>query len=136
MNGPGRQDNGNLHLSEFEAFVVEEGDSEPTRLAIHHATADWNQDGWTISHALDGNPATAWGIYPKVGESHFAVFELQDPVKLTPSSKIVIVLKQLHGGGHLIGRPKLYATDAKSAYGGCAPRIGSDRDQGATRTAI
>ncbi|MCA9120607.1 MAG: PSD1 domain-containing protein [Planctomycetaceae bacterium] len=121
MNGPGRQDNGNLHLSEFEAFVVEEGDSEPTRLAIHHATADWNQDGWTISHALDGNPATAWGIYPKVGESHFAVFELQDPVKLTPSSKIVIVLKQLHGGGHLIGRPKLYATDAKSATADVLP---------------
>ncbi|MDA1054440.1 MAG: PSD1 and planctomycete cytochrome C domain-containing protein [Planctomycetota bacterium] len=115
MKGPGRQDNGNLHLTEFEAFVLDAEATEPMRLGIRAATADWDQAGWTIAHALDGNVATAWGIYPKVGQSHHAVFELEEPRELKPSSQIVVVLKQLHGGGHLIGRLKLYATDASGA---------------------
>ncbi len=115
MKGPGRQDNGNLHLNEFEAFVTDVDVAEPQRLNIRRATADWNQQDWTIAHALDGQPDTAWGIFPKVGQSHFAVFELEQPVPLKPSSKIVIVLKQVHGGGHLIGRLKLYATEAAEA---------------------
>ncbi len=115
MNGPGRQDNGNLHLSEFEAYILEKDATEPVRLKIRSAVADWNQDGWTIEHAVDGNPATAWGIYPQVGKSHQAVFELDKPFQVKPGSQIQVVLKQLHGGGHLIGRPKVYATDAPDA---------------------
>ena len=123
MQGPGRQDNGNLHLTEFEAFVRDEGATEPVRLKIRAATADWDQAGWTIDHALDGNLSTAWGIYPKVGQSHHAVFELDEPRQLKPSSQITIVLKQLHGGGHLIGRPKLYATDAPNARADVLPEL-------------
>ncbi|MEQ9409702.1 MAG: PSD1 and planctomycete cytochrome C domain-containing protein [Fuerstiella sp.] len=115
MNGPGRQDNGNLHLTEFEAQLFAAENPEPVRLVFRQATADWNQDGWTISHALDGDAATAWGIFPKVGESHSAVFELQEPLPLPAASHLVVVLKQLHGGGHLIGRLKLYATDSAGA---------------------
>ncbi|MGZ0166815.1 MAG: PSD1 and planctomycete cytochrome C domain-containing protein [Planctomycetales bacterium] len=121
LKGPGRQDNGNLHLSEFEAFVVEDGSTERTRLKIKKATADWDQAGWTISHALDGNIGSAWGIYPKVGASHYALFELDKPVMLKPASQLVVVLKQLHGGGHLIGRAKLYATDAAGASANVLP---------------
>jgi hypothetical protein len=134
MKGPGRQDNGNLHLSEFEAYVVDAGSTERRRLKIQKATADWDQSGWTISHALDGNLGTAWGIYPKVGASHYAVFELSEPVTLKPSSQIVVVLKQLHGGGHLIGRTKLYVTEAAGATAKVLPQsvlaaIKVDHDQ-------
>ena len=31
-------------------------------------------------HAIDGNTATAWGIYPQVGKPHEAVFELAEAV--------------------------------------------------------
>ena len=123
MKGPGRQDNGNLHLSEFEAYVLDAGATEPTRLKIRAAKADWNQSGWTISHALDGNVGTAWGIYPKVGQSHHAVFELDQSLALKPSSQIVVVLKQLHGGGHLIGRPRLHATDSAAATAEVLPEL-------------
>ena len=117
LRGPGRQGNGNLHLTEFEASLhnSENAKAEPIRLKIRKATADWDQQGWTIAHAIDGNLKTAWGIYPKVGESHFAVFELEKPQTLNPSDQIVVVLKQLHGGGHLIGRTKLSVTDAVGA---------------------
>ncbi len=123
MKGPGRQDNGNLHLSEFEVHYRTYNAVPPTKLKIKRATADFNQAGWTITHALDGNVGTAWGIHPRVGESHLAVFELEQPVKLVAGAKLVIALKQLHGGGHLIGRFRLSATDALGASAEAVPTL-------------
>ena len=49
MRGPGRCDNGNLHLSEFEVWVAETGPGKSARLKIARATADFNQAGWDIT---------------------------------------------------------------------------------------
>ena len=111
--GPGRQDNGNLHLSEFQMLLFEPGAAAAREVKLANPTADFNQSGWTIAHALDGNEKTAWGIHPKVGESHAAVFELKEPLVIPPDATLVFVLKQLHGEGHLIGRPRLSVTDAR-----------------------
>jgi hypothetical protein len=108
-NGPGRMDNGNLHLSEFDTQVFERGAEKSRKIRIERASADFNQDGWTISHAIDGNEKTAWGIYPRVGESHIAVFELEK-FSFTNEARIVFRLRQLHGGGHLIGTFRLAVT--------------------------
>jgi hypothetical protein len=108
-NGPGRMDNGNLHLSEFEVQLFERGADKPRKIAVQRSTADFNQDGWTISHAIDGNEKTAWGIFPRVGESHMAVFELEK-FSVTNDAKLVFQLKQLHGGGHVIGKFRLAVT--------------------------
>ena len=78
--GPGRQDNGNLHLSEFKVFVLPEAGGEPMPVPIATALADFNQQDWDISKAIDGRPETAWGIYPEVGRSHSAVFVLAEPL--------------------------------------------------------
>jgi hypothetical protein len=40
------------------------------------------------------------------------VFELKERVTLPAEGRITVVLKQLHGGGHLIGRPRLSVTSA------------------------
>jgi len=111
--GPGRQpDNGNLHLSEIQALLFEPGAETPHVLSLANASSDFDQDGWTIRHALDGNDKTAWGIHPREGESHQAIFELATLQSLPVASKLVITLKQLHGEGHLIGRLRLAITDA------------------------
>ena len=116
MKGPGRQDNGNLHLTEFEVFVLDAEAAEPTRLKISKATADWNQADWTISHALDGDLTTAWGILSQSEPVALRGVRIGKALRATkPSSQLVIRLKQLHGAGHLIGRLKLYATDATGA---------------------
>jgi hypothetical protein len=107
--GPGRQDNGNLHLSEFKLLVTHDG-GEAKPVALHKPVADFDQSGWTITHALDGNPKTAWGIYPKIGQTHQAVFELKEPIDASAGVTLTFVLEQLHGGVHLIGRPRLSAT--------------------------
>ena len=114
-HGPGRQDNGNFHLSEFEVQLLKPGAMAATALKVARATADWDQDGWGVAKAIDGNPTTAWGIYPKVGESHVAVFELEKKLILESGARLVIVLKQLHGQGHLIGHLRLSATSAAGA---------------------
>ena len=115
MKGPGRQDNGNLHLSEFRLLLWPGQGLPPVPIAIKRAVADFNQDGWTIAHALDGNKKTAWGIFPEVGRTHSAVFELARPLTVPRGMTVTAVLAQLHGGRHLIGRPRLSATTATDA---------------------
>jgi len=111
LKGPGRMDNGNLHLSEFEVRVFRPGSVAGEPVRIRSATADFDQSGWTIQHALDGNLKTAWGIHPAVSQPHHAIFELEEPLTIDPAARLSIVLKQWHGGGHVIGRMKLSATD-------------------------
>jgi hypothetical protein len=109
--GPGRQDNGNLHLSEFRVEVAPAANPSAKRpVAFREPSADFNQAGWTIAMAIDGNLATAWGIYPEVGKPHEAVFPFQTPV--TGDSILTCTLEQKHGGRHLIGRLRLSATTA------------------------
>jgi len=103
--GPGRQDNGNLHLSEVRIRV---GEGAGSIVLITSAVADFNQSGWDISRAIDGNPATAWGIYPAVGKNHEAVFVLKEPIPA--GSRVTVELDQLYGEGHVIGRARLSTT--------------------------
>ncbi len=112
-NGPGRQDNGNLHLNEIRIFQMTDaptGQMRELRSATPHA--DFNQDGWAAGAAIDQNPNTAWGIFPEVGKSHFVIFPLQQPVQSEREIALRIELHQIHGGGHLIGRFRLTVTGA------------------------
>ena len=113
QRGPGRQDNGNFHLSEFQLWLFEAGAAQPREVSLVNPTADFNQNDWSIGHALDRNEKTAWGIYPQTGQPHQAVFELKEPLALPAGATLAFVLKQLHGEGHLIGRARLSLTDAR-----------------------
>lgn len=115
-NGPGRADNGNLHLSEISIQLFKAGDTQGRRLKVTRATADFDQEGWTIQHALDGNDKTAWGIHPQEGEGHVAVFEFGEAVEIPAGSRVVFQLLHLHGGSHIIGRFRLALTDSASAF--------------------
>ena len=111
-NGPGRQGNGNLHLNEIRIFVVNETDQTLRELKLSSARADFNQDGgMNIETAFDGNPNTAWGIYPDVGKSHHAAFSLANPLVGKESRRLRIELHQIHGSAHLIGRLRISTTD-------------------------
>src|SRR5262249_32452137 len=128
-HGPGRQDNGNLHLSEFKLLATPtRGSLDTTPLnssppngstlirvkpvPLQNPTADFDQEGWTVAHAIDGQEKTAWGIYPQVGKPHWAVFELKEDLGDNGGTTLTIILEQNHGGGHLIGRARLSVTTA------------------------
>jgi hypothetical protein len=110
--GPGRQDNGNLHLNECEVFITGKDGEQSRKIPVARASSDFDQQGWTIAHAIDGNEKTAWGIFPRVGESHLAVFEFAEALTLAENASLRVILKQLHGGGHVIGRLRLAVTNA------------------------
>jgi hypothetical protein len=114
MKGPGRCQNGNLHLSEVMVTLFEPGAPMGKPVPIARATADFNQDEWTIEHAMDGNAKTAWGIHPAEGQPHHSVFEFAEPLELAHGAVLAIMLRQLHGGSHLIGAFRLSISDAPS----------------------
>jgi hypothetical protein len=122
-DGPGRQDNGNLTLSEFEAQVFDPGATQPVKLKFSRATADFNQANYTAQQAIDGNPATGWGIYPAVGQTHHAVFELAEPLALKNGTRMTLSLKQLAGKSHLLGRFSISATDDAPSRAAAMPAL-------------
>jgi hypothetical protein len=121
--GPGRQDNGNLHLNEFRVFAAPTFGEAAEPVKLKRATADYNQDGWTIAHAIDGNAKTAWGVYPNVGNPHMAVFEFAERIGFDCGTTLTFNIEQTHGAGHLIGRLRLSLTTAAepSASGHVVP---------------
>jgi mono/diheme cytochrome c family protein len=112
--GPGRQDNGNVHLNEIQVQAFEPGSETGRVVRLVRSSADFNQEGWTIGRALDADEKTSWGIFPRVGERHYAVFEPAEKLALSPNARLTCILKQVHGGGHLIGRVRLSVTDVEA----------------------
>lgn len=118
QRGPGRWDNGNFHLSEFKAFVSESGtNAAAVPIVFASATADFDE-GPSISaaQAIDGKNETHWGVHPRYGEPHEAVFEVKNPPVTTESSTFTFLLENQAGApGHGIGRFRLTATEAAPA---------------------
>ena len=115
--GPGRQtNNGNFHLNEFQLLLFEPGVSASKEIALENPSADFNQSGWAIAQALDRNEKTAWGIHPREGETHEAVFPLKEALAIKPGATLVFILKQIHGDGHVIGKLRLSVTEARPAH--------------------
>jgi hypothetical protein len=107
-HGPGRAENGNLHLSEFKLLAAARSASAPVQaVSLQNPTADFDQDGWTIAMALDGKPETAWGIHPAEAKRHVAVFETKEPIGADAGSTLTFSLEQVHGRGHVIGKLRL-----------------------------
>jgi len=113
--GPGRPDNGNVHLSEFEVQVFRAASGQPEKAAVKRAVSGFDQEGYGIAGAIDGKPATSWAIHPREGQPHTAVFELGEKLKLEAADRLVITLRQLQGGAHLLGHFKLSAAAGDSA---------------------
>ena len=114
-NGPGRAENGNLHLSEVALQWFSKDGDAPTALAIRQASADFDQEGWTAGQAIDGDQRSGWAIFPNVGQSHHIVFELETPIDVTHGGNLAVTLKQLYPPKHIIGRFRLSVTDAEGA---------------------
>jgi len=113
--GPGRWDNGNFHLSEFRAFAALPSAAEGAKpLVFTRATADYDERS-TISaaQAIDGKNDTQWGVHPRHGEPHEAVFELKDPAEFPEGTTFTLLLEHQAGApGHGIGRFRLSGSDA------------------------
>ena len=111
--GPGRNENGNLHLTEFEVLAAPKGNPDASKpVAIARAIADFDQAGWGIAGADRRQPQTAWGIHPEVGKPHEGVFEFADDLGRDGGTTLTFVLRQTYPANHPIGRFRLSVTTA------------------------
>lgn len=75
-------------------------------------SASFEQEGWTVASALDeDSQGSGWGISPRFGERHHAVFPLQSPLNLDEPARLRLKMEQGFGTSHLIGRFELFATE-------------------------
>jgi hypothetical protein len=115
--GPGRAPNGNVHLSEFEVRVFRQGGGTAEKVALRKASADYDQPGgYDIAKSIDGDPKTSWAIDPREGLPHAAVFELATPLTLPAGTRLTVSLRQLQGGGHLLGRFRISAASSAGPF--------------------
>src|SRR5262245_5854807 len=113
--GPGRSVNGNFVLTGVRISLGDGKDSTP--LTVKSASADFSQKegGFDVRTVLQkGGPG--WAILPETGKSHFAVFELAEP--LAAAGKDVTVQLQFNSifAGHQFGRFRASATDSATPH--------------------
>ena len=112
--GPGRWDNGNFHLNEFRAFAALPGPTNGgTPIPFSSAVADYNEaPNISAAQAIDGKSESHWGVHPRYGEPHEAVFEAKEPKTFPEGTTFTLLLENLAGApGHGIGRFRLSASD-------------------------
>ncbi len=109
--GPGRSQSGNFVLSELEARSRTGG----PLLKIHSAKADYSQANWNVADAIDGQPATGWGVGGQIGKAHHATFFFTRPIDSTKAPELTVSLIQTYPGGlHAIGRFRILALTGES----------------------
>jgi hypothetical protein len=111
-SGPGRAPNGNFVLSEIKVTIApksEPSQAQPLELAT--ASAEFSQDKWLVSGAIDGNDQTGWGIMPQFGKAHEAIFETKVDAGHEGGSILTITLShQYPDGKHALGKFRLSVT--------------------------
>jgi hypothetical protein len=114
--GPGRAENGNFMLLEFNVAAAPRNDASGTKpIRIRRADASFSQTshgGWPVSAAIDGKANTGWGIGPREGSPHEAVFELEKPIESAQGVDLEFRLDQAERG-HNLGRFRLSVTSSQ-----------------------
>lgn len=119
MMGPGRGDNGNFVLSEFQvqaAPLAASNAAAPKAVPLAAVVADHSQDGYPASYAIDGNVKTGWAVNVNSGSLNVdreAVFFPAEPIRNAGRSKLTVTLRQNHfDANYLVGRFRLSASGA------------------------
>jgi WD40 repeat protein/mono/diheme cytochrome c family protein len=116
-NGPGRAPNGNLVLSQFKMTVAPKADPKAAKPVVFaKATADFSQEQYAVGSAV-APPLTGgmgWAVVPNTGLTHWAVFELKEPINIDGGAILTFTLSQQYTtGDHQIGRFRLSVAAAK-----------------------
>jgi WD40 repeat protein/mono/diheme cytochrome c family protein len=112
--GPGRHNDGNFVLSEFELKWASGTNTPDTLAKFADARADYSQSDLNVKQAIDGKvwPGNnGWAVAgaPSV-KRHTATFKLDQPIASTNGMELRFVLKQHYGEDFLLGRFRLYVT--------------------------
>jgi tetratricopeptide (TPR) repeat protein len=113
LGGAGRYGNGNWHLSEFTAAIVPgQANTKPIPIEFGSAIGDSSQDTQTsAAKTIDGDTGTRWDTYPRMNETHWAVFVLKSPARVDGGSlRITLDSGTTIWGMHSLGHFRISAT--------------------------
>ncbi|WP_337175700.1 DUF1549 domain-containing protein [Paludisphaera sp.] len=82
-SGPGRANDGNFVLTEFQVSAAPKGAPEQAKpVELHAALADFSQGEFDVAKAIDGNldDQRGWAVSPRTGLIHWATFRTKEPV--------------------------------------------------------
>ncbi len=116
--GLARSDSGNFVLTEIELQWRRKDNAELHPLKIGSAEATFEQGGFKIATAYDGNPKTGWAVYEgrKLDRSHTGVFRLAESLEVPEGSEIVVTLRhESPHAKHNLGRFRLSVSSAEDA---------------------
>jgi hypothetical protein len=122
--GPGRAPNGNLVLTEFRVGqkLIDQPDRNYAPAKLANPTSTFNQDGFPINNAIDGNRATGWALAGQTGQDQAAMFRFENPIPNGPvgvAFKVDLEQQFEAAANHTIGKFRLsVTTDPK-------PKVGS-----------
>ena len=119
--GPGLSDHGSFVVTEFEVHAASASrPDELTTVALHNASADFNQAGFSVAQAIDGKPddQLGWSVSPAGAVEHWATFEAKKALGFTDGTVLRFTIHQNHDAEkHLLGRFRISMTTAKAPIG-------------------
>ena len=87
----------------------------PQKLSFENALATFSQGGYPVATAVDGKVAPSrngWAISPQMGKTHYASFQVKNPVAFDGPTELEILMKQeFQSGQHSLGRFRVAVTD-------------------------
>lgn len=112
--GPGRSINGNVVLTDVRASRKSSADAdEAEALPFKSAWADFSQENFPISNAIDNDPKSGWAIFPEVGKPHWAVFAFDHPIESDGGTDLTLTLSfKSHFAKHQLGKFRISVTDS------------------------
>jgi hypothetical protein len=107
QGGLARSNSGNFVLTEIELSIRQPDEQQPRDIPIERGKATFEQGGFPIHQAFDGNQTSGWAVYSgrPVDRDHAAAFRLKKPVTVKSGSVLTVVLRhQSPHVSHNLGR--------------------------------
>lgn len=112
--GLARSNSGNFVLTEIELSIRHLDQDQAKDIAITRGKATFEQGGFPIHQAFDGNETTGWAVYNgrPLDRDHAAVFRLKSPVDVENGAIFTVTLRhQSPHVSHNLGRFRLSVSD-------------------------
>ena len=100
--GPGRNPEDPNFVINSLSIQVRRGETVES-VKLREAIADFEQQGWPASGAIDDQESTGWAISPRQGSPHALVVRFESPVILDEDSSWSIAIEQRYGNRLLLG---------------------------------
>ncbi len=99
----------NVALRELAVELIEPG-QDPVKLKLVRPRADFSQQGWEVSRAIDGKSDAGWAFSPKANEPHCAIFDFAEPIQPRSGLQLRLTLEQEYGQGLTLEKFRIFVS--------------------------